>query len=437
MTHLPHKLGARFWRHSHGSMTVYGLYLFMLILMVAGLAIDTASVNLAKTKLQATADATAHAALYNRERNSREVAKYRALRVAQDWMPRETFGNIVDPTDIEFGIWDHATATFTPNPWSKSAVRVTTHMDAAHNNGLRALLLRVTGSDNLFDVRAQSIFTTFIPNCLREGFVAQGVVDIQSNNGFAAGFCVHSNDHVALNNNNTFAPGTVVSMPDLSAIDLGRNGFERNEGLEAALRSGAYRLRTLNNAETIMDGLDAADPDYLPDYIRSTLPINIWSHSLTEADFTPGRIHRIACRGRQITISTSAPLTDVVILTDCPIRFGQGSTLENAIVATTDDSDRSITGPSGLNIGRDDDCDPDGGATLITNGGMNFAADLAMFGGRLISGGDISFAARADGIEGASIIAGGKVDGTSNSYMGFCGQGMEAKYEAQYFRMAL
>lgn len=437
MIHLPRTLCARFRQRQDGSMTVYGLYLFMLILMVAGVAIDTSSVNLAKAKLQATADATAHAALYNRERNGPLVAKSRALQVAESWMPRDSFGNVVDASDIEFGTWDHASATFTANPWSKSAVRVTTHMDAEHNNGLRALLLRVTGSDNLFDVRAQAIFTTFIPNCLREGFVAEGVVDMQSNNGFAAGFCVHSNDHVSLNNNNTFAPGTVVSMPNLADIDLGRNGFEKNEGLEAALRSGAYRLRTLNNAETIMDRLDAGDPDYLPDYIRSTLPINLWSHSLTEADFTPGRIHRIACRGNPITISTSTPLTDVVILTDCPIRFGQGSTLENAIVATTNDSDRSITGPSGLNIGRDDECDPDGGATLITNGGMNFAADLGLFGGRLISGGDISFAARADGIEGASIIAGGKVDGTSNSYMGFCGQGMEAKYEAQYFRMAL
>jgi hypothetical protein len=39
-----------------------------------------------------------------------------------------------------------------------------------------------------------------------------------------------------------------------------------------------------------------------------------------------------------------------------------------------------------------------------------------------IAKGDVSFAANANGIEGASIIAGGQISGTSNMTMGFCGQ---------------
>lgn len=429
----------RFWKNREdGSMTVYGIYLFMLVLLAGGVAIDVSSVNLAKRKLQVTADAVAHAALYNREKNSSEYAIAQALEIAEAWMPFSKYGSVVTAEDIEFGSWDHDTATFTANASSKSAVRVLAHLDRDHGNALPAILLRLTDSDNLFDVRAGAIFTTFIPNCLREGFVAEGIVDMQSNNGFSAGFCVHSNSHVALNNNNTFEPGTVVSMPNLEDIELDRNGYEKNEGLEAALREGAYRMRTLNNTDTIIAGLLAADPEYTPDYISGTAVITLVNRNLTEADFVPGRIHYVSCRGGgSVTITTTLPLQDVVLVTDCKVKFSQGATVENSIIATTSTDSRSITGPSGVNIGKDDGCADGGGTSLISKGGMSFAADLALYGGRIVSEGDISFAAKADGIQGASIIAGGQVDGTSNSNMGFCGQGMEASYEAEYFRLAL
>ena len=41
----------------------------------------------------------------------------------------------------------------------------------------------------------------------------------------------------------------------------------------------------------------------------------------------------------------------------------------------------------------------------------------------------------AEGIEGASMIAGGLISGTSNMSMGFCGKSVEG-YEAEYFRLA-
>ena len=68
---------------------------------------------------------------------------------------------------------------------------------------------------------------------------------------------------------------------------------------------------------------------------------------------------------------------------------------------------------------------------------MRFPANMAMFGGQLIARGNVDFAARADGIEGASIIAGGVIDGTSNSTMSRCNAGMEDNFRSPYYRMTM
>lgn len=227
-------------------------------------------------------------------------------------------------------------------------------------------------------------------------------------------------------------------MPRLSELDLPQSGFETNTGLEAALRSGSYRLRVVNRLEKIISGLTNGDWDYLPDYIVSNVPINLKGKKFGEDDFTEGRIHTVWCSNNgKLTLDLNDPLTGVVLVTNCEIKFSQGAVLEDVVIATTHTGARSINSPSSLQVGRDDDCAVGGGAQLLTMGGMNFPADLMLYGGQLIAKGDIEFAANADGIEGASIIAGGEISGTSNMDMGFCGTGMEDNFEAMYFRLAM
>ena len=103
-----------------------------------------------------------------------------------------------------------------------------------------------------YDMSVQSVFTTFRPTCFREGFVSDERIDVQSNNAYQNGFCIHSNDYVSVNSNNTFETGTVVSMPDMEDIHLPRSGWESNEGLQAALRQGYYRLRIINKLPFII-----------------------------------------------------------------------------------------------------------------------------------------------------------------------------------------
>ena len=137
-----------------------------------------------------------------------------------------------------------------------------------------------------------------------------------------------------------------------------------------------------------------------------------------------------------MTIDASETLREVVIISPCEIKFTAGSSIEDARIISKNTSSDSMNAPAGLRVGRNDTCDPDGGAQLITNGGMRFPADLQLYGAQLMAKGDISFAANASGVQGASLIAGGEISGTSNMNMGLCLDGMEDNIEIAYFRLA-
>ena len=63
-------------------------------------------------------------------------------------------------------------------------------------------------------------------------------------------------------------------------------------------------------------------------------------------------------------------------------------------------------------------------------------SDLRFYGGQVIARLNVDFSANSGGIEGASIISGSTISGTSNMTMGFCGTGMEDNFAVPYFRLA-
>src|SRR5690606_4956976 len=99
----------------------------------------------------------------------------------------------------------------------------------------------------------------------------------------------------------------------------------------------------------------------------------------------------------------------VVIVTDCDVKFSNGAALENSVLATTSTSAKSISAPSGLRLGADDSCAEGGGAQVLTLGGVDVAAGVEFYGGQIVAAADIAFTANADGIEGASLVAGGEI----------------------------
>jgi hypothetical protein len=349
-------------------------------------------------------------------------------------MPRARFGEVLETADVEFGTWDAEDRVFTPTSGAKEAVRVTLRQTAANGNPIPTFLLHLVGFEQ-WDLQVSSVFLSYQPTCFREGFVAEQPVDIQSNNSFYNGFCIHSNEYVSLNSNNYFEPGTVVSMPDLDDLDIPNSGFETNTGLQEALRAGSYHIRIISRIDNIIAALDDPGSRYYPDYLTSTSQHTVSTRQINATNLRQGRVNVWSCGGGRGTIEAGTVISSMVIVSDCEITFGAGVIVENAIIATTNTSARSFNSPAGFRLGRDDGCVAGGGAQLLTLGGMNFASQLQMYGSQLLAVGDIEFAAQADGLEGAAMVSGGTISGTSNMVMGHCETGMEDNFEASYFRM--
>jgi hypothetical protein len=290
---------------------------------------------------------------------------------------------------------------------------------------------------NDWDLSAQSVSVTYRPACLREGFVADGVVDIQSNNGFYNGFCMHSNTYISLNQNNYFEAGTIVSMPNLDNLDMPASGFVKNDGLEEALREAFYQVRIVKCIDDIIASLLAGESTYMPDYITNTTVANVSGKTLGTGKFTQGRVHRLLCnQGNSVTIENNSTLRNMVIISSCPVNFGNGVVLEDVIFANTSTSAKSFDSPSGVQLGKDDSCAAGGGVQILTMGGTHFASKMETCGAQIIAAGNVEFTAQADGIEGTSIISGQEISGTSNMTMGLCGTGMEDNFELDYYRVA-
>ena len=436
---MANKAIRKFVKQQDGALTAFGLFFGLSSIVIGGLAIDVASAMMARTQLQAAADAAAHAALYIREWEDSATAKTAALAIAETNMPAARFGSLLTADDIQFGYWDRDAQAFQIDPDSKDAVFVDISRLAAKGNSVGTYFLRFAGF-NSWDVRRGAVFETYIPKCFREGFVADGIIDIQTDNIYRSGFCLHSNTHMEMNSNNTFEDGTIVSMPDKRNVVLSSSGMETNDGLAAALRDNSYRMRLLDRIDDIIAGVLDSNSKYYQSYITSSTPIALNSNwKLDASKFTQGRIHTISCSSmsQQATIHELTSLKNVVIWTNCKFKFGANVKLQNVVIVNENTRDSSFNSASGLQLGKDDNCDTDGGVQLVTRGGIKFPQYLSMYGGQMIALGDISFSSNANGIQGASVIAGGRIDGTTDMDMGFCGgAGMENNFEAVYFRLA-
>lgn len=334
----------------------------------------------------------------------------------------------------------------------RDAVLVTTQRASANGNGVATYAMRIVGRQKL-DVTAGTVFETYYPACFTEGMVAKDRVDIQSNSYFSPGFCVHSQDQVAVNSGNTFAPGVIVSMPDWRNVELPASGFSGNTGLEAALRDASYQLKILRRITDIIRGIEATpfDPDvgimsatsrYHRGYITDPAPISIEGQGATvleAAAFKTGRIHVLTCNNDNShkEIGTGFVMRNMVIVTDCRLQFNSGAIIEDLVIISTNTGDQSFYALSNMVIGKDDDCATGGDVQMVTLGSVDFASSASFFGSQIIAAKDISVTANADGIEGIALVAGGKLDVTSNGAFGFCGgAGMNNNYAAAYFRLA-
>lgn len=415
-------------------ITAFGLFMFSASLLMASYAIDVSNLEGQRTLLQSTADAAAHDALVIRETDNQDQAVAAAVTRVNAMMSQNVYGLSLKPEDVVFGTWDTGKRVFTPKFGSRSAVQVTLRRTSATGNPVQTYLMKLVGVPQ-FDVVTGSTFSTYQPPCLREGFVAEGIVDLQSNNNYLNGFCIHSNTYVSLNSNNYFEPGTVVSMPDLALLDIPASGYATNVGLMEALQQGSINIRVLKRIQRIISQVADPSSPYYPSFLTYPMPIPLSKSRIDATDLISGHVYAWSCNsGGGGTIVNGTLVSGVVIIADCDVTLGNGSAMEDAILLTTSTSAKSINSPNGFRLGKNDHCVAGGGGRIVSMGGMHFAADLQIYGSQLLSMGNIDFAARADGVEGASMISNGVISGTSNMSMSYCNGGVDA-FTADYFHM--
>ena len=421
----------KFLRAEAAGITAFGLFMFSASVLMASYAIDVSNLEQQRTLLQATADSAAHDALETRETAAQVTAVAAARTRVGAMMNPNVYGRALTAEDVVFGTWDTGKRVFTPKPGSITAVRVTLRRTAATGNAVVTYLMKLVGVPQL-DVVTTSTFLSYQPACLQEGFVAEGIVNVRSNNSY--GICIHSNTYVSLNSNNYFAPGTEVSMPDLSLLSIPASGLKSNAGLSEALRQNRLDIRVLKRIQRIISQVADPSSPYYPAFLTDPTPIALTKSSIDATDLVRGHVYVWNCgSGNGGTIAKGALVSGVVIITDCDVTLANGSALEDTILLTTSTSAMSIKSPNGFRLGKDDHCVVGGGARIVSMGGMHFAAHLQLFGSQLLAMGDIDFAAQADG-EGVSVISNGVISGTSNMTMTHCSGGID-EFTAGYFRM--
>ncbi|NNE80491.1 MAG: hypothetical protein HKN18_09485 [Silicimonas sp.] len=428
-----------FARCQEGALTAFGLLLTIAMICIGGFAVDVSNAVMVRTHLQVAADSAAHAALMARETESEADAKAIALNVARSALPPGKFGATLNASDIQFGQWNSGTEVFTPVSGSRDAVLVSTQRLFNRGNPMVTYFLRFVGLDSI-DVVSQSVFETYYPTCYREGFVADERIDVQSNNIYRAGFCIHSQSHIEMNSNNTFENGVIVSMPNDADLIIPSSGWSSNPGLSAAVRSGSYHIRILQRINDIHDDYNNPSSQYhRPDYFNAGLTESLNPNQFLEtSNWKPNHVHTATCNGnKRLRIKAGETIRNGVIDTSCKIDIGANATLENVLIISRNTDLRAVDGGSNVTLGDNDGCADGGGVQIITLGGVRFTAGLQMYGVQILAQDMIDFEANGNGVEGVSLVSGDEIDSTSNMDMGFCnGAGMNNNFEAEYFRMA-
>lgn len=456
-----------------GGMTVFGLFFFLFSGILGAIAVDVTSLYAARTHLQIAADQAAHAALYNATviGKDEDDAKLAAIALVSATLPLAKYGITIEPEDIQFGKYNATADAFTTAGSGVDAVRAQTSFSDEHSNSAPTFLFRLIRLRS-FEIYADSIFATYDPECLSDGFVANDVVNMQNQNFFGKGTCVHSNSKVELQVNNQFEQaanefeqGATLSMPGgEQTVVVPGDKIEDVDGLVQALADGDLDIRVLDRIENMIyqyqnpTGTDFPHPGVSgdeigwPSYIHAddrTMQTLVVDKTIDSNALAAGGVYYVECGGNgTLTIESgnggTAPLpvlTEVVLITPCKVSFGQGSSVQNARVISLSDHSKSFSASNGLSLGSvgSDGCE-ENGAQLISMGGMDFAGNFTAYGSQAFSMGDIKFAATPSApndFKGISIVADGRIDMAShvNLQAGCDPSGAGEQITASYFRM--
>lgn len=218
----------------HGGMTVFWMLGLLILAVIGGLAVDISNLHRHKERLTLAADAAAQAGIVALAagKTSAEI-KAATLASVELNAPKAVVGPTTGANDVQLVRFDPKTrkvVSGTPN-----AVQVTLHNDATVDNPVHTGLLRLAGIDS-FDIDVTSVAYYGQPgNCTSSDMIyGKGQVTLTSGNTVGPSYCVHSQTAVWLPQQNFFAKGAGVSMPNLASCK-GKCVDSANPGIEDAV----------------------------------------------------------------------------------------------------------------------------------------------------------------------------------------------------------
>ena len=451
----------RFLAREDGAGTMFALFLFMVIVVMSGIAIDGSNAWRNSTHLNASADAASHAGAVALA-NGGGLTEVRTLAqaAAQANMPTERYGSVVADAvqDIQLMHFDTSTRTLSTTG-SQNAVVVTLSQTTANLNPVRTFYLRLMGVDT-WDVRGDSIaiYEASAECNNTDGIYADDEISLSSQNSVGSGFCVHSQHAVWLPQQNMFGDGSVVSMPNLDDCKS-----KCTDASNPGINPMAINMILPDFGEYIMDMYADFSVDYLTPGIKKTwfdaknisaldvgplidasvtLPNLLgigavvdltWDQFHAISDLPEGLVYRVNCpingnsAKTQLTFNaTTGRMRNAALITNCSLSFSDGSYILGSLVITTrDQTTASVTAGSSVTVADPTkQCNDDDRTTLMSMSKVSVPAEFVISNVTLVVDDDVDVAsATSSGTvsKGLSIYASGKVSMSSQHNLQVCG----------------
>ena len=426
----------KFRTDESGGLSVMMMPWIMLFLAVSGLATDTTRAFQVQTMLQGTADAAALAASIDLP--NKNAATDTALEYVEKNLPSSIYGKVASAADLSFGRWDEDNHIFLEGESPPDSVRIKVQQSVANGNPVLTTLLRIIGVTH-WDLTRYAIAQKFTPSCFRDGLIARGYVDTSSNNQYYKNFCIHGEQGVMLQSGGYFEPGTTVSMPDLSLLQLPSSGLSSNQGLKEALIEARLNPRMVDHVPDIIQEYLDPKSGIIPDYIDRSQPVIEvdWKYNLNNS--IPGRIYHVVCPPKkQIGIPSQQVLSKVIVIADCQIGVPAQADMEDVVLASwapASNDGANIHFSSNIDLGRHDNCADGGGVKIFTTESLFFSSSVNYNGVQIVSSKDVTLGSSDEGVKGISVQARGNIYLSSNNMYGLCSGGDPLLITQPFYRL--
>ncbi|SNS20247.1 Tad domain-containing protein [Tropicimonas sediminicola] len=423
-----------FWDED-GAAGIWSLFIFVTCTIVAGLAVDGTNAMRAREHLQATADIASHAGLIEliRGGSDDEIRSAVAASVETN-MPQTVFGNTIGTASNTITIGHYQNGSIGPsNSAADNAVAVTLQQNTTLGNAVPTFLLKLIGLSSWNIATTSAAVMDEAGECAsNDGIFAFGEIKMTSTSEIGAGFCIYSKDVVEMSNHNNFLPGSNIGMPDTA--NCSHCTDSHNPGVQAALFEANMQLEDVEtHVDTVVYSLLGTGYDTSPtdDFLANVGALSDLSAlaaldyntakikkgsiiSISGGDFESmptvpsGLIYAVYCSSPLSTYGAISPspssgngngknsgssnanvktldfettagtsITDVAIVTDCKIKFGDAAYIQNSIIATTSTSNQSISASSKARIGSGEmTCPSTEKVVVMTKGDLSVPAAM-------------------------------------------------------------